>query len=54
MSAVDDKDTYDCPVYATAVRFRQEVFTVALKTRQPWAKWAKAGVCLLLEAAEGG
>ncbi len=45
------KDVYQCPVYRTETRFRQEVFTAQLRTKQPWVKWTLAGVCLFLDVA---
>jgi len=43
-------DAFPCPVYITEARFRQEVFTVYLKTgRVGPAAWAAAGVALLLD-----
>jgi dynein heavy chain len=42
---------YDCPVYSTERRFREEVFTAQLKTQRPWTTWATAGVCLILDAS---
>lgn len=47
----DMRDTYQCPVYTTEARFRQEVFTAQLKTKQSWVKWTMAGVCLFLDVA---
>ncbi len=46
---LDNKDVYECPVYATEARFRQEVFTAQLKTKQSWIQWTMAGVCLFLD-----
>ena len=43
------RGVYQCPVYATAARFRQEVFTAQLKTRHPKDKWTMAGVALFLD-----
>ncbi|KAK9808985.1 hypothetical protein WJX72_007373 [[Myrmecia] bisecta] len=43
------KDAYQCPVYTTEARFRQEVFTAQLKSKHPWIKWTLAGVCLFLD-----
>ncbi|KAK9866454.1 hypothetical protein WJX84_011662 [Apatococcus fuscideae] len=43
------KDAYQCPVYTTEARFRQEVFTAQLKSRHSWIKWTLAGVCLFLD-----
>lgn len=42
---------YQCPVYFTERRFREEVFTAQLKTKQPWTQWAAAGVALMLDVA---
>ena len=42
---------YQCPVYYTERRFREEVFTAQLKTKQPWTQWAAAGVALHLDVA---
>ena len=44
------KDVYQCPVYTTEARFRQEVFTAQLKSKHSWVKWTLAGVCLFLDA----
>lgn len=44
------RDTYACPVYRTTRRFREEVFTAQLKTKQPWTKWTTAGVAMFLDA----
>jgi dynein heavy chain len=43
------KDVYECPVYWTQCRFRQEVFTAQLKTKQSWGTWTKAGVAMFLD-----
>ncbi|KAL0038617.1 hypothetical protein WJX79_000048 [Trebouxia sp. C0005] len=43
------KDAYQCPVYTTEARFRQEVFTAQLKSKHSWIKWTLAGVCLFLD-----
>ena len=40
---------YQCPVYFTERRFREECFTAALRTKEPWTKWAAAGVALFLD-----
>lgn len=40
---------YQCPVYLTERRFREEVFTAQLKTKAPWTHWTTAGVALLLD-----
>lgn len=46
---LDVRACYECPVYATPTRFRQELFSIYLPTRHPWTKWTTAGVCLLME-----
>lgn len=43
------RDVYQCPVYRTETRFRQEVFTAQLRSKHPWIKWTLAGVCLFLD-----
>jgi dynein heavy chain, axonemal len=43
------KSMYQCPVYTTEARFRQEVFTAQLKSKHTWIKWTLAGVCLFLD-----
>lgn len=43
------RDVYYCPVYATESRFRQEIFTVQLKTKVSKDKWTLAGVALFLD-----
>lgn len=43
------KDTYQCPVYTTEARFREEVFTAQLKTKQGQLLWILRGVCLFLD-----
>lgn len=45
----DIKDIYQCPVYTTEARFRQEVFTAQLKTKASWVKWTLSGVALMLD-----
>ena len=45
----EQRDVYQCPVYVTESRFRQEVFTAQLKTKQSIVKWTMAGVCLFLD-----
>ena len=40
---------YQCPVYFTEARFRQEVFTASLRTKQPWTHWTTAGVAMFLD-----
>jgi len=32
----EQKDTNQCPVYTTEARFREEVFTAQLKSKQFW------------------
>ena len=34
----EGRDVFQCPVYATEARFRQEVFTAQLRTKQSWVK----------------
>lgn len=41
---------YQCPVYFTERRFREEVFTAQLRTKRPWTSWTEAGVCLFLDS----
>ena len=43
------KDVYPTPVYFTEKRFRQEVFTAQLRSKQPPSKWTLASVALLLD-----
>ena len=43
------RDVYQCPVYTTEARFRQEVFTAQLKSKDTWVKWTLAGVSLFLD-----
>jgi len=45
------KDAYQCPVYATEARFREEIFTAQLKSKHSWIKWTLAGVCMFLDWA---
>jgi dynein heavy chain len=45
----DGKSNYECPVYATRRRGATYVFTAALRTKQPPAKWILAGVALLMD-----
>ncbi|KAF5834390.1 hypothetical protein DUNSADRAFT_8976 [Dunaliella salina] len=45
------KDTYQCPVYTTEARFREEVFTAQLKSKNPWIHWTLRSVCLFLDVA---
>lgn len=34
-----ENDAYECPVYTTQARFRQEIFVAHLKSKASWAKW---------------
>ena len=43
------RDVYYCPVYATEARFRQEIMTAQLKSKQPSNVWTAAGVALFLD-----
>ena len=43
------KDIYPCPVYKTERRFREEVFTAQLKTKQNPTKWVLASVAAFLD-----
>ena len=43
------RDVYHCPVYSTEARFRQEIMTAQLKTKQPPNVWTAAGVALFLD-----
>ena len=43
------KDAYQCPVYKTERRFREEVFTAQLKSKHGQIKWTLCGVCLFLD-----
>ncbi|KAL6747291.1 flagellar outer dynein arm heavy chain beta [Haematococcus lacustris] len=45
------KDAYQCPVYTTEARFREEVFTAQLKSKHTWIHWTLRGVCLFLDVA---
>jgi dynein heavy chain len=45
----ETKDAFQCPVYTTEARFREEVFTAQLKSKHNWIKWTLAGVCLFLD-----
>lgn len=45
----EQKDAYQCPVYTTEARFREEVFTAQLKSKHSWIKWTLAGVALFLD-----
>lgn len=44
----EQKDTYQCPVYTTEVRFFQ-VFTAQIKCKGGENKWILAGVCMFLD-----
>jgi len=43
------KDAYQCPVYCTEARFREEIFTAQIKSKASWIKWTLAGVCMFLD-----
>jgi dynein heavy chain len=43
------RDAYQCPVYKTERRFREEVFTAQLKSKHGQIKWTLCGVCLFLD-----
>ena len=47
----DMRDVYQCPVYTTEARFKQEVFTAQLKFKKDHGeiKWILAGVCMLID-----
>ena len=45
----ESKDAYQCPVYKTERRFREEVFTAQLKSKHGQIKWTLCGVCLFLD-----
>ena len=47
----DMRDVYQCPVYTTEKRFREECFTAQLKYKKDHGelKWILAGVCLFLD-----
>lgn len=42
---------YQCPVYFTERRFREECFTAALRSKEAWTKWTTAGVAAFLDVA---
>eukprot|EP00744_Colponema_vietnamica_P003537 GILI01005410.1.p1 GENE.GILI01005410.1~~GILI01005410.1.p1 ORF type:complete len:384 (+),score=105.02 GILI01005410.1:124-1152(+) len=46
----ETKDVYYCPVYSTRQRGPTFVFAANLKTKEPAAKWALAGVALLMQS----
>lgn len=41
---------YQCPVYATERRFREEIFTAQLRSKNDWTHWTAAGVALFMDA----
>ncbi len=43
------QDAYQCPVYTTEARFREEVFTAQLKSKHSWIRWTLAGVTMFLD-----
>ncbi len=43
------RDTYQCPVYATEARFRQEIFTAQMRTKGDVIDWTLRGVALFLD-----
>ena len=45
----ESRDAYQCPVYKTERRFREEVFTAQLKSKHGQIKWTLCGVCLFLD-----
>ena len=45
----EQRDAYQCPVYKTERRFREEVFTAQLKSKHGQIKWTLCGVCLFLD-----
>ena len=45
------KNVYQCPVYRTERRFREEVFTAQLKTNTDQNKWVLQGVAIILDIA---
>ncbi|CAG9462750.1 unnamed protein product [Pedinophyceae sp. YPF-701] len=47
--ADSSKDVYQCPVYATEARFREEIFTAQLKSKASWIQWTCRGVCMFLD-----
>lgn len=44
----ETRNIYECPLYKTKIRGPTYVWTFSLKTRERPAKWALAGVALLL------
>jgi dynein heavy chain len=48
----DSKNVYVCPTYATTKRRPYYVFSAQLKTKAPAAKWAMAGVALVLDIGQ--
>lgn len=47
----DVRDVYQCPVYKTERRFREEVFTAQIKSKHSELKWTVAGVAAFLDVA---
>lgn len=47
----DLRDVYQCPVYFTESRFRQEVFTAQIRSKAPSNKWERASVAMMLDVA---
>ena len=47
----DVRDVYQCPVYKTERRFREEVFTAQIRSKHAELKWAVAGVAAFLDIA---
>ena len=45
----EQRDAYQCPVYKTERRFREEVFTAQLQSKHGQIKWTLCGVCLFLD-----
>jgi dynein heavy chain len=43
------RNMYECPVYKTRFRGPTFVWTFSLRTREKAAKWAMAGVAILLQ-----
>ena len=44
-----EPNVFQCPVYKTERRFREEVFTAQLKSKHGQIKWTLCGVCLFLD-----
>jgi dynein heavy chain len=49
MDKLEEKGTYQCPVYKTEARGPTFVFNAQLKTKSPAARWIMAGVALILD-----